>query len=137
MTLAWVYGHHREELIAALMTEYRYELEEEDEVSSSTLGRLWIYYNQLPTMNRVQRAILEIEPSTYVWDGRDALIADLVDAQNFTSYILQQVNTKQKVKPPKPYPRPDYGRKLRQKQDPTPKRNRLPGQVIFVPKKEV
>lgn len=122
------------------MAEYGVELEEEDEIASSSLRKLWVYYHQLPPLNRISRAVLEIEPGTEVWKSTEPLIADLIDAVNYNTYVLTQSNSKQRVKQPKPYPRPDYLKKYRAKQDTTPKRNRLPGQVKYVskdvPKKE-
>src|ERR1041384_4529787 len=129
MTLAWVYTHHREELIAELRSTYGVELEEDDEIASSTLDRLWVYYNQLPPLNRISRAALDIDTSEQIWSCDTAVTADLVDAVNYNTYVLHQANSKQKVKPPKPYPRPDYLQKHRQKQDKTLKRDRLPGTV--------
>lgn len=134
MTLAWVYAHHGEEFEADLMAEYGVELEEEDEDPSSTLRKLWVYYNQLPAINRISRKILEIKPSEDVWGSTEALIADLIDAVNYNSYILTQANSQGKVKPMKAYPRPEYGKKALDKLDPTPKRNRLPGTVTYIPK---
>lgn len=134
MTLAWVYAHHGEALEAELMTEYGVELEEPDEEASSTLRKLWVYYDQLPAVNRISREILEIKPAENVWGSMEALLADLIDAVLENSYILAQANSKGKVKPPKAYPRPEYGKKAAEKLDKTPKRNRLPGAVTYIPK---
>jgi hypothetical protein len=69
-----------------------------------------------------------------MWRSTEALLADLCDAMNYNTYAVIQANSKQKVKQPQPYPRPDYLKKYREKNDKTPKRNRLPGTVTYVPK---
>lgn len=109
-------------------------LEEEDEVALSSIRKLWVWYDQLPALNRITREIMMLERGDNVWDDKTAVLADVVDAVNYNTYAIIQGQSKQRVKQPKPYPRPDYMRKLREKQDRTPKRNRLPGVVHYVPR---
>lgn len=134
MNLAWIYTHHAEALEAELMSQYHLELEDEDDPESSSLRKLWVYWSQLPPMNRITQEILEIEPDERIWGTTEPILADLIDAVNYNSYILAQSNTKQRVRQPKPYPRPDYGKKARARLDTTPKRDRLPGTVTYIPR---
>lgn len=107
-----------------------------DPESDFTLRRLWILYQGLPAKNEINRSVLQMDAFEYaqMWDTTNAQLADVFDAIQYNTFVLASANTAKgspQPKQPKPYPRPQYGKREEKKRV-----NPLEGMpTIRVPKK--
>lgn len=102
MLLAKVYLDHGEALEWDMFHYWHKDINDE----SITIRRLWNFFNRLPLDSITKQDIAEIPEEARVWNTNTYMLANIVDGINMLGWYTIAANTKNKPRPPKPYPRP-------------------------------
>lgn len=74
---------------------------------SVTIRRLWNFFDRLPINSETLCDIGELSREQRTWSPEMYMIANVIDCIQALDWHFVAANSKNKPKPPKPYPRPE------------------------------